>query len=110
LFGGNSISAGEIFTPPSNPLFDFGVGDSWPQTFVQNFGKTQRLRELLSVDWIRGEDSWLLEQIKEKSVLTRDPFECESAIKAKDNILSIFSITTLSGRYASNPPKRDHSG
>jgi len=38
-FGGDSVSVGEEFTPPSNSLFDFGGGDSWPQTCVQKFGK-----------------------------------------------------------------------
>jgi len=57
FWGVDSISAGEEFPPSSNALFDFGGGDSWPQTCVQNSGNIKKLRELLSVDWIPGEDS-----------------------------------------------------
>jgi len=110
MFGGDSISAGEKCPPTWNSLFDFWGGDLWPQTCVQNSGKIEKLRELLRVDWIPGEDSWVHEQIKTKAVFTRDPIECESAIEARDTILARFSPTTLSGRYSSNPPKRGPFG
>jgi len=63
MFGGDSISAGEEFPPPSNSLFEFEGGDSWPQTCVLNSGKMKKLRQLPSFDWIPGEDSWVHEKI-----------------------------------------------
>jgi len=59
-------------------LFDFGGSDTWMMA-TNNSEKIKNLRIIFSVDWVPGEDSWVQEKIKEKSVFTRDPIECESA-------------------------------
>jgi len=66
MFWGDLISAGEEFPPPSNSLFDFWGGDTWPQRCVQNSGMMKERMELWSFDWILDKDSQVHERIKAK--------------------------------------------
>lgn len=99
VWGGDSISSGEELLPTSTShALEGGLFMA-----TNNPGKITKIRELFNDDWLPGEDSWIYEEIKEKPGFTRDPIECASAIKARDNILAMVFATTLFGKYASHP-------